>query len=104
VNNTVPIKNSTLIPRAIIFRIDQVSHTELQKKCLVGRKTNQNSVDLNLNAKFVSRKHGFFDCDSAGWFYVDTSSKSGTYCNGKNFFRNRSIILETVMFCIFSAG
>ncbi|MGI6526561.1 MAG: ATP-binding cassette domain-containing protein [Caldicoprobacterales bacterium] len=82
-NNTVPIKNSTLIPRAIIFRIDQVSHTELQKKCLVGRKTNQNSVDLNLNAKFVSRKHGFFDCDSAGWFYVDTSSKSGTYCNGK---------------------
>ena len=49
----------------------------------MGRQTDQNNVDINLYAPFVSRKHGEFGKDEKGYYYTDTGSTNGTYHNGE---------------------
>ncbi len=48
----------------------------------VGREVPDNSPDIALKSKIVSRKHGTFSVTSEGFFYEDTDSFNGSFVNG----------------------
>ena len=80
---TIIMQKQALPPKIFVALPDSISSIDVSEKMLLGRKTEQNDVDINLNFPFVSRKHGEFGRDEKGYYYVDTGSTNGTYLNGE---------------------
>ena len=67
-----------------------IQNGQLKEYCLddkpvwtVGRPTPENTPDIKLLSKTVSRKHGTFKASNGIWFYSDEYSTNGTKYNGK---------------------
>lgn len=69
-------------PVLFICRNGAMYMIPLQGSMVLGRATDQNQVDIDLEEKYVSRRHGLFECNEWGYSYADTGSKSGTCWNG----------------------
>lgn len=80
---------STSIPTLILTLPDNKTFT-VTKEVTIGRRTNTNSVDIDLtdyddlqNGPFVSRKHAkiYYDNQSNQWMIIDLGSTNGTKVN-----------------------
>ena len=60
-----------------------MSECYVPNSAVIGRRIAGNEVDIDLVKDFISRKHGKIGLDDYGYYYIDTSSKNGTYLNGK---------------------
>lgn len=80
---TIIMQKQALPPKIFVVLPDSISSIDVSEKMLLGRKTEQNDVDINLDIPFISRKHGEFGRDEKGYYYVDTGSTNGTYFNGE---------------------
>lgn len=80
---TIVIQKRALKPRLFVVRESNIKGIDVSERMLIGRQTAQNNVDINLDAPFISRKHGEIGKDDRGYYYIDTGSTNGTYHNGK---------------------
>lgn len=80
---TIIMQKRELTPKLFVIQGKAITSVDVSERMLVGRQTEQNNVDINLNAPFVSRKHGEFGKDDKGYYYTDTGSTNGTYHNGE---------------------
>lgn len=77
------MRKQALTPKLFVIQNHTITVTDVSEKMLIGRQTEQNSVDVNLNAPFVSRKHGEIHKDDKGYYYLDVGSTNGTYHNAE---------------------
>lgn len=82
-SKTIVMQKRALSPKIFIVQEDRITAIDISERMLVGRQTAQNNVDINLNAPFVSRKHGEIVKDDKGYYYTDLGSTNGTYHNGE---------------------
>lgn len=80
---TIVLEKRNLQPVLLLVKNGHLSSIPVEKTMTIGRATQENKVDIDLDARFVSRRHGMIGCDGYGCYYMDTSSKYGTYYNGK---------------------
>lgn len=81
-SNTITVKKQHKAPMLFVCGNGRMDAVLLQGQKSLGRRTEQNSVDIDLKEKFVSRRHGFFQCGGDDCWFVDTGSANGTYWNG----------------------
>lgn len=81
-SNATVIKKQHKAPVLFVCGNGSMDAVMLQGQMSLGRRTDQNNVDIDLREKFVSRRHGFFQCGAEGCWFVDTGSANGTYWNG----------------------
>ncbi|MEE5993245.1 MAG: FHA domain-containing protein [Oscillospiraceae bacterium] len=70
-------------PKLLLVQNGHTVWQELKSETTIGRNTADCQSDIHFSAVFVSRHHGIISQDAYGFFYIDTNSTSGTYCNGK---------------------
>lgn len=80
---TIIMQRRALTPKLFVIQKETITSVSISEEMLIGRQTEQNNVDINLDAPFVSRKHGEFGKDDKGYYYTDIGSTNGTYCNGE---------------------
>lgn len=80
---TIVMQKRVLTPKLFVVQEDKITAIDVSDRMLMGRQTEQNNVDINLNAPFVSRKHGEIGKDDKGYYYTDIGSTNGTYYNGE---------------------
>lgn len=85
---TALMKNTHSIPTLFYFANGCFNSTVISGKMIIGRATVNNSVEIDLSAGFVSRRHAEIDCDLNGVYYVDTESTNGTFYNGVKIQKN----------------
>lgn len=78
---TIVMQKRILTPKLFVIQNEEINSVDISERMLVGRQTNENHVDISLNAPFVSRKHGELGKDDKGYYYIDTGSANGTYLN-----------------------
>ncbi len=79
---TVFYESRELKPILIVVDNGRINQFNINKTMVVGRSTETQKTDIDLQHNYVSRQHGEFGTDSFGYYYVDTSSKNGTFYNG----------------------
>ena len=80
---TIVMQKKMLTPKLFIIQKNSITSIGVSDKMLIGRQTEQNVVDINFDAAFVSRKHGEIGKDDKGFYYSDIGSTNGTYFNGE---------------------
>lgn len=91
---TIVIQKRALKPKLFVVRESNITAIDVSERMLVGRQTAQNNVDINLDAPFISRKHGEIGKDDKGYYYVDTGSTNGTYHNGRKIAAHNKVYLS----------
>lgn len=100
---TALMKNTHSIPTLFYFANGCFNSTVISGKMIIGRATVNNSVDIDLSAGFVSRRHAEINCDLNGVYYVDTESTNGTFYNGVKLQKNcRQYLCDGDVLQIFS--
>ncbi len=79
---TILMQKRELTPKLFVVQKGKMVAIDILEKMVMGRQTENNHVDINLDAPFVSRKHGEIVRDDNGFYYLDTGSANGTYHNG----------------------
>lgn len=79
---TILMQKRELTPKLFVVQKGKMVAVDISEKMVLGRQTENNHVDVNLAAPFVSRKHGEIVRDNNGFYYLDTGSANGTYHNG----------------------
>ena len=80
---TIVMQKRVLTPKLFVIQESKITALDVSERMMMGRQTEGNNVDINLNAPFVSRKHGEIGKDDKGYFYTDIGSTNGTYHNGE---------------------
>lgn len=80
---TVLMSVQQLSPKLFVASDEEVRTYNLNEKLLMGRASGTYHPDIEFVQKFVSRKHGVFEVDSYGCYYMDTNQVNGTFYNGK---------------------
>ncbi len=80
---TILLERKKLQPKIFFLNKGKIDVADVNKPLILGRKTDSNPVDIDMQCDFVSRQHGEFAFDNEGVYYIDTRSTNGTYYNGK---------------------
>ena len=80
---TIIMQKRVLTPKLFVIQNDNITAVNVSVMMTIGRQTDQNNVDINFDAPFVSRKHGEIGKDDNGYYYTDIGSTNGTYFNGR---------------------
>lgn len=80
---TIIMQRRELNPKLFVIQKGTITSVDISEVMNIGRQTEKNNVDINLDAPFVSRKHGEFGKDDKDYYYRDLGSTNGTYFNGE---------------------
>ena len=70
-------------PMLLVADNGRLQQVLLKSDLTFGRATETTRPGLVAQHSYVSRAHGRFGRDDYGYYYIDTSSKNGTYCNSR---------------------
>ncbi len=82
-SKTILMEKRSLPPKMLIARNGGISSVDISGRMLIGRSSGQSAADIDIDARFVSRRHSEITENEYGCSYMDLGSTNGTYYNGK---------------------
>jgi len=85
------------------FRLIIIDGQEELKICtlnegmlFLGRRCDESECEIQLNSKYISRKHGYFFFKEDDFYYIDYPNLNGTYYNGKKICKEDKMASEPI--------